>query len=190
MPREDAAPRAANGRYTRTVEQAEQDAEAARLRSRGRSYPQIAAELGISKQSAQRAVARVLAETVAEAAAEVRQLELDRLDFILQQAIGVLEREHLVVSHGEVVRVNRKPLIDDAPVLQAIDRILAIQTRRAKLLGLDAPKQVEVITVDTIDAEIRRLEQELAEQDRAAVKLGGGDAGETSAVEGAARAEG
>jgi hypothetical protein len=38
------------------------------------------------------------------------------------------------------------PLLDDAPVLAAVDRLLKVQERRAKLLGLDVPvkRQVEV----------------------------------------------
>jgi hypothetical protein len=49
------------------------------------------------------------------------------------------------------------------PVLQAIDRLLKIQERRARLLGLDAPTQhrVNVLSEDAIDAEIARLEAEL-----------------------------
>jgi hypothetical protein len=35
-------------------------------------------------------------------------------------------------------------------------------TRRARLLGLDAPTQHQVLTIDAIDEEIRRLEAELA----------------------------
>jgi hypothetical protein len=35
-------------------------------------------------------------------------------------------------------------LEDDAPVLAAVDRLLRIQERRAKLLGLDAPVRADV----------------------------------------------
>jgi len=49
----------------------------------------------------------------------------------------------------------------------AIDRILAIISQRAKLLGTEAPQRstVTVITEDLVDAEIRRLEAQLGEFD-------------------------
>jgi hypothetical protein len=39
------------------------------------------------------------------------------------------------------------PIIDDAPVLAAIDRLVKIEDRMSKLLGLDAPVQSEVSAV-------------------------------------------
>ena len=44
-------------------------------------------------------------------------------------------------------------------------RELPVQVRRAKLEGIDAPAKQEIITIDYIDAEIRRLEAVLGEQD-------------------------
>jgi len=167
------------GRFTRTIEHAEQDAAAARLRARGMTYEQIATELDYCDRAAARAaVERALVATVTEPAAEVRQMELARLDEMYRAALAVLERRHLTVSHGKIVYVGGMPVLDDrgnvtyvggepleddGPVLQAIDRMIRIMERRAKLLGLDAPTKVEVITLDVIEAEIRRLNDELAE---------------------------
>ena len=78
---------------------------------------------------------------VEEPAAEVRQLELDRLDAMYDAAIKVLEAEHVTVSQGKVVMLDGEPLKDDAPVLRAIETLLKIQQRRAALLGLDAKTQ-------------------------------------------------
>jgi hypothetical protein len=51
--------------------------------------------------------------------------------------------------------------------LKALDRVLAVMARRAKLLGLDQPSRSEVqiqdFTASEIDAEVRRLERLLAE---------------------------
>jgi len=46
----------------------------------------------------------------------------------------------------------------------AVDRIISLMDRRARMLGLDKPQLHEhtVITMDAVDAEIRRLEAELA----------------------------
>jgi hypothetical protein len=56
-----------------------------------------------------------------------------------------------------------KALSGDKGALFAIDRVLAIQERAAKLRGLDAPIKHEVITLDYIQSEIRRLEETLGE---------------------------
>jgi hypothetical protein len=77
----------------------------------------------------------------------------------------VLRRPHVVISAGKVVvhPDTRQSLEDDIPVLKAIDTLLRIQERRARLLGLDAPAQttVHVLSEDAIDQEIARLEAEL-----------------------------
>jgi multidrug efflux pump subunit AcrA (membrane-fusion protein) len=159
--RQTGGTRGGSGRYTRTQKTAERDAEALRLRSRGLSYRAVSAEMGYaSSDSAYKAVQRALKATVAEPAAEVRQLELDRLDRMYAAVVAVLERKHVTVSQGRVVRTGRpfvngdgqaeiaegqgEPLEDDAPVLAAVDRLLKIQARRAALLGLDSPVRQEV----------------------------------------------
>lgn len=137
-------PRDGNGQYIHSIEDAEHDAEAARLRAQGWAYRRIAAHLGISVSTAHTRVERALKETVQEAAAEVRTLELERLDALYVAAMDVLERQHVTVSHGKVIYQGEQPLIDDGPVLAAIDRLLKISERRAKLLGLDSAEKVEV----------------------------------------------
>ena len=132
------------GRYTRTLEGAQRRANALELRSHGLTYDQIAAQLGISKSSAWETVQQGLADTIAEPAAAARKLELDRLDVLYQAAMRVLEAQHLTVSHGRVVEHDGTPIDDDGPVLQAIDRLVRISERRARLLGLDAPNRVSV----------------------------------------------
>lgn len=155
----------------RRIKTAVRRAEALRMRAAGCKYEDIAQALGYSSRSAAaQDVQRALMVAVSEPATEVRALELTRLDDLWVAALAVLKRPHLTVSNGRVVTINNTdglpvPVEDDGPVLQAIDRLLRIQERRAKLLGLDAPTKVEVINDDLIDAEIRRLTDEL---DRAA----------------------
>ena len=71
-------------------------------------------------------------------------MELERLDRLYEAAVGVLERHHVTVSQGRVVQLDGEPLPDDGPVLQAIDRLLKLQERRARLLGLDAAQKLDV----------------------------------------------
>jgi hypothetical protein len=133
------------GKYVRTTATAERDAAAAELRAQGRKYDEIAAELGFADRGeAHHAVQRALQAIVREPAERLRDLELSRLDAMYEAAMGVLERQHVTVSNGKVIHFDGAPLVDDAPVLAAIDRLLRIQERRAKLFGLDAPARVSV----------------------------------------------
>jgi hypothetical protein len=176
-----------SGKYVRTTDTAQRDAEAARLRSDGLSYQQIADKLGYShRENARRAVSRALLAIVAEPAEDLRALELARLDQMWIDVLEVLRREHVTVSHGRVIYSEEtgQPIIDDGPVLSAIDRLLRIQDRRAKLLGLDAPSKHEVVTIDAIDAEIAKLE---AEQAALGEQSGGTEAGKASEAPGTSR---
>lgn len=160
-----------HGRLVRTPEQIEHDLRAADLRSKSLSYAQIAAELGVSRQAAQQAVMRGIAELPKDGVEEARRIELAKLDTLEQAAWKVLETHHLVVIQsgpkaGDVVYhpiTPDEPLEDDAPVLAAIDRIVKCSERRARLMGLDAPKEAiqYIVTEDMIRQEIRRLEVEL-----------------------------
>lgn len=151
----------------RTIADRERDAQAVELRRRNLNYKQIAAQLGYSSlSSAYDAVQRGLRDTQGEASAEVRQLELDRLDDIARGFQRVFATKHYVVSaaSGVVARhpETGEPLVDDAPVLHAGLALIKVMERRAKYLGLDAPKQVEVRTIDAIDARLAELAEQVA----------------------------
>lgn len=95
------------------------------MRILGKPYREIAAELGISIPGAFKIVKRVLERTRQEAnevADDVRALELERLDKMLDVALRLIETN------------------DD---LHAIDRAVRIMERRARLIGLDMPEQHE-----------------------------------------------
>jgi hypothetical protein len=162
-------------RRSRTVAQIERDAQALEHRRRGLTYRQVAAQMGWKNQaSAYEAVQRALSDAICEPADEVRRIELDRLDEYMRHALRVLATPHYMVSqHGEVVMFTDaatgvdKPVMDDEPVLRALDRLLKISAHRDRLLGLAAPTRtrVEVITEDAVDAELKRLAEEIAVHD-------------------------
>lgn len=156
-------PRGANGQYVRSMKTAERDAAAARLRSRGWSYPRIAAELGVSVGTAHDAVQRALKAIVAEPAAEARTLELERLDALYATAYDVITRMHPTVQLGKVIRgPDGEPVNDDTVVLAAVDRLLRVSESRRKLLGLDAPQRLRAeLTADRV-AEVMALADQLA----------------------------
>jgi predicted transcriptional regulator len=110
---------------------AERKAKAVEMRKLGFTYQKIGDELGVTLSAAHKMVTTALQELnekAAEGAAEVRRLELERLDEWL-------------------VRVAK--VVQSGDTLSAIDRGLKIQARRAKLLGLDAPTRFELSKVAT-----------------------------------------
>lgn len=158
---------AANGNaFTRTIDTAERDGQAARLRAEGLTYDEIAKRLRYAdKSGAKRSVDRAMLAAVKDAGDAARQLELTRLDLLWRKAYAQLDAQHLVVNDGRVVLWQGQALTDPMPLLHAIDRLLKISERRAKLLGLDAPTRHEIFPgMDRLSAEIERLESELADR--------------------------
>ena len=117
-------PRADN--LTRKLSVAERRARAMELRLAGRTYEQIANELGYqSKGGAYNAVKRALKDTLQEPAEALRTAELERLDRILAKLWAVVE--------------DMDTAAPTTTQLRTIDRILRIMERRAQYLGLDDP---------------------------------------------------
>jgi hypothetical protein len=102
------------------------------MRRGGASFDQIGRSLGVTRSAAFKAVRRVLARIAREAsedAAELRQLEQQRLDVLLAACWPTAVK-------GD---------------MQAIDRALRIAERRARLLGLDAPQKAQFGKLDLVD---------------------------------------
>jgi hypothetical protein len=105
---------------------AQRRTEAVRLRVAGKTYEFIGETLGISTVRAYQFVTEELqrlGKERAEAAAELTQIELQRLEAL-----------HACLW---------KRAVDDGD-LDAIDRLVRIANRRAKLLGLDKPTQQHI----------------------------------------------
>lgn len=156
-----------SGRFVKSSGSAERAAEAAKLRSTGMSWDDVALALGFADASGAYRAAQEAMRAIAEPARELRAMELARLDFALRMAWQVMVTEHITVSQGRVVLHPETglPLRDHGPVLAAIDRVIKIGERRARLLGLDAPTKIEAITVDQIEHAITQLAEELGVHD-------------------------
>jgi hypothetical protein len=158
--------RNSRARATKAEQERNRDAAAARLRARRYSYDDIAAELGYADRSgAWRAVERARKQVLRDADESMVSYDLDELDEMAREAWKVLRNTHFVVDRGEVVfhPETGQPLIDDAPILDAIRRLLDVQQRRAKLVGLDAPSRATVTHASAdIDAAAAELAAELA----------------------------
>ena len=126
---------------TRQVRAHERHLQALELRKAGVTYEVIAGQLGYANASgARKAVVSALKATLREPAAELRELELARLDAML------LPLWRPVQAGDE----------------KAIDRALRIMERRARLLGLDR-KTAEGEAPDTVKVVGEYLDAELPE---------------------------
>jgi hypothetical protein len=143
----------------RRAEVAARRAKAVALRSQGQTWQAIADALGYAdRAAAHKDVTRALDANRAELAETTehhRALALERLDALSRATVTVLERLHVVVSHGRIIRDDDgKPLRDDGPELAAVARLIDIEQRRARLLGLDAPQRLDATTAGTVRYEI------------------------------------
>ena len=108
----------------KAIQEHEHELEVFALRKAGLGYQQIADKTGMSLGGAYGCVRRHLERMRSEAcemAAEIREMELERLDVI---ATSLWNK---VVSGNEV----------------SIDRYLKVMERRARMLGLDSANQTE-----------------------------------------------
>lgn len=134
-------------------ERAERKKNAVELRLAGASYRDIGNALGCSTVTAMNDCKEALAEIPMQQADEMRTVELSRLDR-LQRAVW-----------GKAIKGD----------LQAVDRAIKIIDRRAKLLGLDAPQQVQITANDVdLDATVDKMLRvaEMALQQTAAAEDG------------------
>jgi len=107
----------------RRIEAAERQRQAVEMRKAGATFPMIAEKLGYaSTGGAYKAVMTALKKTMQEPSDAVRNLELERLDALLL----ALWKQARDGNQG------------------AVDRVLRIMERRAKLLGLDAPTKADI----------------------------------------------
>lgn len=153
-----------NGKFRRTLNTAAREARAAELFSRGLSYRAIAREMGIDVKHAHGHVQDAMLAVVETPGRAALQMQLARLERLYEVANAVLEREHVTVSHGHVITQRDPetgedtPLLDDGPVLQAIDRMGRILDSIAKLQGLYA-----AVKLDATVHEVKPEDIELAE---------------------------
>ena len=137
------------GGYVKTLENAENDAEALRLRSLGHSFREIAEMLNINTSTAYRRVQNALVAVPYELVDELRTLEGLRLDEL-----------HAAIWENAI---NGD--------LRSVDRVLAIMKRRAKLYGLDVPRKpiednpLSHMTSQDIQSEIERITKIIREHD-------------------------
>lgn len=110
------------------------------MRLAGMTYRDIAKELGRTELTCRKLVKSALAKATAESVDEYRQIEAERLDVLL-------------------VAIWKQAVVEKD--LAAIDRVLKIMERRAKLFGLDlASSDVhQTVVVNAFDSVLQRVEE-------------------------------
>lgn len=132
------------GRYRRGPEAVAQDARAAELFGQSLSFQEIADELGMTKSSAIKAVQRALRDVVKGPAEAALAVHIDRLEYMFTRCMEIAEADHVVVSHGRIVKDDDgTPLKDSAPTLAAFREARAALADFRKMTGLDQPTKVE-----------------------------------------------
>jgi len=114
-----------NKTSVKTIKVAERRAQAFEMRKAGANLKTIAAALGVSIPAVHKYLTTAIAQLHQKAEIDIeqyRKTELERLD---DMTLGIWDKAR---TGG----------------LQAIDRVLKIQRRRAKLLGLDAPSRTDL----------------------------------------------
>lgn len=140
-------PRDGRGKFLRTFRGAERDRKACELRVQGWTVQQVADALfNGNKGNASRAISRTMKEITLEPAEELLTTELLRLDRLIRETERVLQKHHVVVSHGRIMvdPDSGEKLEDSGPVLAAIQTLKSLNESRRKLLGLDAPAQAKI----------------------------------------------
>jgi hypothetical protein len=165
---------------------------AAKLRVQGKTWQQIADEVGFSGRGAAcKAVTDYFRKAPPPDVETMRAIENEKLDEREQDLLKILVAEHIVVQNGKVVtrfvgwmtdddgQVMRdhegkmvpklEEVVDHDPIIRVVNVLLAVYTRRAKLNGLDAQIEKGDKEDESVDEEIRQLVQEMTEAGNATV---------------------
>jgi hypothetical protein len=147
----------------------ERDAEAARLKALNWDILDIAKHLGLDQPNPEHAIERTvaairraMARAVRFAGDEERHLQLQSLDELELRLWKLLDNGTVLVQQGRIIEMDGIPLDDHRFALEVVDRIVKVKDQRHKLLGTYAPTRVETLTIDSVEAEIERLQKELA----------------------------
>jgi hypothetical protein len=140
-----------------TAAATEREAVIVRLKREGLTFDEIGQRFGVSKQVVHRQFHRAIRRGLTVQVDAYRDEQLARIEAAREVVMDVLHARHVVVSNGHVVSeitgqdaegkpIYGEPLVDDGPVLAAVDRLVKLDDQEARLLGLYAAAKVETDT--------------------------------------------
>ena len=141
------------GRFTRSIKTARRDAAAADYLAEhpGTTYRKLAQLFGYyDHKDARIGIEQAKADVARPAVTKLIADESTELDALYTEAVAILQRHHVTVSHGRIVMWRNpdtgqeEPLLDDGPKLQAIRVALDVRKAYQDLWGLKQPTKTEV----------------------------------------------
>ncbi len=133
-------------RDARPIAAAERRAKVVELRRQRLTFAEIGAAIGVSDTRAYQIYRRALALIPAPQVEEHRAEELGLVDDAIKNLLGIALDES----------------VSPRTRIEAWTSARGWAEHKARLLGLNAPTSMQVITMDAIDAEIARLNAQLA----------------------------
>lgn len=143
---------------------AQRRAKAIELKNRGLSWQQVAEQVPYLDSDGQPSAAfacvdvtRALKQANKELSMgleEYREAARMRLDGLRRQVFAVLARPHYVMYQGQfVIDEDGNKVRDDGPILAAVDRLMRIEERQAKIDGTDASEKLTIALDRRVDEE-------------------------------------
>lgn len=126
------------------------------LRMRGHNADYISRELGVTVKKVNAAITRRLCKE------ETYWLDVEKQRKLDSQVLDDLQTAWYGQAIGDEIRIINvlgKDVAVRTPNIEAAKLLLSIQERRARLMGLDAPKQIkaEVVNTHGIDEQLQQL---------------------------------
>lgn len=138
---------------------ARRDAEIIRMKREGRTFTEIGERYGFTRQNAHDLYWKAVNAIPAKELNAYRVELLDRLEFLTEQVSMVLQKDHIAVSNGKVVRIgipdinadgeayiaeeSGEIVHDDMPKIAAAKELRQLNESVRKLLGADVPVRQE-----------------------------------------------
>lgn len=157
-----------NGGRRRTLEQIDKDARALALHCQGKTYLEIGRELGTGAAAAHGMVKRAIRDRQQDQFDQADEFTaaVARIQQGLKTCQEIIDTPHYLAAPGGKLATgpDGELVLDDGPKQRAITEMRHLNDQLIMLMDLKpASKQrVTVVTEDVVDAEIKRLSEEIA----------------------------
>lgn len=121
------------------------------LYRQGLTFREVGERMSFSEQRAHKLYWDAMHAVEEREVSAHRAAMIDEIAAVVRVANRVMHKDHVAHSNGRVMvdPETGQKMIDDGPKLDAARTVIAAQARLAKLLGADAPTQVETSSTVT-----------------------------------------